>query len=45
MFFSVSKSLMSNVKEENVKKGYFTPFTPKITEEEMFTEKSKKTLI
>lgn len=40
--FSVSKNLMSNVKEENIKNGYFTPFTPEITEEEMVLEKSRK---
>lgn len=40
--FSVSRNLMSNVKEENIKKGYFIPFTPEITEEEMVPEKSRK---
>ena len=40
--FSVAKSLLSTVKEENIKKGYFTPFTPEVTEEEMLPEKSRK---
>lgn len=31
--FSVTKSLINGVREENIKKGYFTPFTPAITEE------------
>ena len=42
--FSVAKSLLSTVKEENIKKGYFTPFTPEVTEEEMLPEKSRKSL-
>lgn len=40
--FSVAKSLMSDVKEENIRKGYFTPFTPEVTEEEMLPEKIRK---
>ena len=40
--FSIAKSLLSTVKEENIKKGYFTPFTPEVTEEEMLPEKSRK---
>ena len=39
--FSVAKSLMNKVKEENIKKGYFTPYTPAITEEYMSVEKER----
>ena len=39
--FSVAKSLMNEVKEENIKKGYFTPYTPAITEEYMSVEKER----
>lgn len=39
--FSVTKSLMNGVREENIKKGYFTPFTPAITEECMLAGKER----
>lgn len=39
--FSVAKRLMNGVREENIKKGYFTPFTPAITEEYMLAEKKR----
>lgn len=44
--FSVTKSLMNKVKEENIRKGYFTPYTPAITEEHMSKgkERSRKAI-
>lgn len=39
--FSISKSQWNNVCEENIKKGYFTPYTPEITTELLSEEKKK----
>ena len=40
--FAVDKNLMEVVRAEHIKKGYFTPLTPEITEAEMLPEKIRK---